>query len=144
MIPEHLKKPKDRKKPLRKIPKSKYYEHEIQSMVEEYLKVLGVTYIRIPDATFKAIYHGTSITLRDKSVMSTYLKGLPDLTIFHPTRYFRDKYPIVLPLELKRENGRLSTHQLRWQKLIGTHIAYGFDEAKRIIDEFLQKTPIYK
>lgn len=136
--PEYLKKPKDRKKPVRRRTKPKMKEYELQTLVEEYLKTRGAFFYRIPDAAFKVINSGQSVSLRDKAIISSYLKGLPDLTIFHPTKVYKERYPVVLPLELKVENGKLSQGQVHWQKKIGTIVAYGWDQAKKIIDDFLE------
>jgi len=110
-------------------------ECDLQAMAEEYLDVMHVAYIRIPDSLYAAIYN-TSINARTKGFISGYLKGLPDLTIFHPTRKI-GPYPAVLPLEIKTEAGKLSKSQVDWQDKINTIVTKGWDETKQAIDDFL-------
>jgi len=115
-------------------------EEDIQALAEEYLDARNVSFFRIPDEAFKAIHSGTSLRLWDKAKISKYLKGFPDLTIFHPTKVYKNKYPVVLPLELKTEIGTLSPSQESWKGRIGTIVARGWNEVKKEIDEFLDNS----
>lgn len=114
-------------------------EDVLQARTEEYLDSKGVSYIRIPDSLNKAVFANGFISSKDKAFISSYLRGLPDLTIFHP-RIKLGKYAIVLPLELKTQAGEMSNAQLEWQDKIGTIEAKGWSKIKAEIDEFLNTT----
>ena len=129
-------KPKDIKKPRAKpVKMCKMKEHDIQVMIEEYLILRGLTFIRIPDSLFSAIYN-SSMSARVKAFISQYLKGISDLTIFHPTAKIKG-YPIVPSLEIKTGKGKLSPSQERWKEKVRGVVTYGFDDTKKAIDDFL-------
>ena len=109
-------------------------ERVIQAKVEEYLLVLGVKAIRLPDSLFRSIYAGKGVSLGVKSQISGAIAGLPDLMIPKITK----KGTLILPLELKAKDGIIGPKQRKWEKVLGTVYAYSFDEAKKLIDDFLE------
>ena len=129
--------PKPGAKKKKSTPKAKMPEKDLQEMTEQYLDAMNVRYFRIPDALLRAIFGNNFATPWEKAQISDYLKGYPDLTIFHPTKYYKGLYPTVLPLELKTEAGKMSQGQKKWQKDIGTLEAKGWDAIKAEIDKFL-------
>ena len=134
MIPKFPKPGKKKKKPL---PKVILKEADLQELAEQYLEARNIKYFRIPDALYGAIFANNFATPYQKREISAYLKGYPDLTIFHPSKYRKGIYPSVLPLELKTEAGKMSQGQKAWQRDIGTIEAKGWDEIKTEIDKFL-------
>lgn len=120
----------------RSTPKSTEPEKSIQHKAEFYLDLKGAAYVRLPDSLMSAIFATPRISPRDKAFISGYLKGVADLTIFHPTKKI-GPYPIVLSLEIKTESGKLTQGQINWQKKVGTIVAYGWPDTKEKIDCFL-------
>lgn len=127
-------KPSKRKKALPKVTEK---ESSIQRKIEKYLDLRQVAYIRLPGSLMNEIFGRFSrADSRDKAFISNYLKGLPDLTIFHPTKKI-GPYSIVLPLELKTERGKLTTSQMYWQRKCGTIVTRGWKETLAEVDKFL-------
>ena len=111
-------------------------EKEIQAAVERYLDLRGLYFIRIPDALYRWVFGaGASIPVWVRGLISSYMKGQPDLIILKPMGNGRGCF--ALPLELKSESGEMSDEQLRIQAEIGTFIAHSEEEAIKIIDEFI-------
>lgn len=125
--------PKEVRKKLKK--KSTIPEAVIQRQVDEYLALLGVRPIRIPDSLYRSIYAQKSVPIHVKANIAKHIAGLPDLLIPRLT----DKGLMILPLELKTESGKLGPKQVKWQQTLGTKVAHSFDEAKELIDEFLKE-----
>jgi len=110
-------------------------EKDIQDQVDNYLRVLGIKPIRMPDALFRSIYaKGNGVKLHIKSQIANSIAGLPDLII----PLITEKGTLILPLELKAIGGELGPKQIKWQKHLGTVVAYSFEEAKILIDDFLK------
>ena len=127
--------PKSVKKKLKGSKKAKTPEKEIQRAVENYLTVLGITPIRIPDSLYRSIYANRSISLHIKADIARSISGLPDLMIPKLT----DKGLMILPLELKTSVGKLGPKQIKWQRHLGTVVARSFEDAKILIDNFLER-----
>jgi len=117
-------------------PKVTEPEAVVQEQVETYLNIHGVPFVRLPDALMRGIFASHHIPPHQKKVISSYLKGLPDILAFHPSKKV-DDYRVVLPLELKTERGNLTQGQKAWQRKIGTLVANGYAAAKEQIDKFL-------
>ncbi len=128
-------KPGPRKK--KRIPRPKVTEKEgtIQAWAEAYLMRLNIPFIRFPDVLLRSYFTNPNIPAYQKRQASKYLKGVPDLLIVHPKR--EGKYCRMLPLELKREDGVLTSSQLAWQEAIGTVVSYGWDQTLAEIEAFL-------
>ena len=127
-------KPGKRVKKAARVKKPKIPEKEIQAQVESYLRVLGIKPIRMPDALYRSIYANRSVSMHVKSQIANHIAGLPDLIIPLVT----EKGTLILPLELKAIGGKLGPKQIKWQKELNTVVAYSFEEAKTLIDDFLK------
>ena len=127
-------KPGKRKKKTTRVKKPKIPEKEIQAQVESYLRVLGIKPIRMPDALYRSIYANRSVPIHVKSQIANHIAGLPDLIIPLVT----EKGTLILPLELKAIGGKLGPKQVKWQRELGTVVAYDFETAKQLIDDFLK------
>ncbi len=119
-------------------------EEKLQIAVCKYLK------LQYPDVIFTAESSGLKLTI-GQAVIAKQLrsnKGLPDLMIFEPNKYYHGLF-----IELKKEGTRLkngnmpNTEHIREQGEILTKLrtlgycatfACGFDEAKEIIDNYLK------
>ena len=97
-------------------------ESELQNLCEEYLQMLGIRYIRIPDQVYGSLF--SSATFRARGLMAAYLKGLPDLTMLFES----GKYVCV---ELKTTCGNLRQGQKHWSSgYVGKfyHVIRTFEE----------------
>ena len=119
-------------------------EEKLQIAVCKYLK------LQYPDVIFTAESSGLKLTI-GQAVIAKQLrssKGLPDLMIFEPNKYYNGLF-----IELKKEGTRLkngdmpSTKHIKEQEHILCSLfakgyyacfACGFDEAKKIIDNYLK------
>jgi hypothetical protein len=83
---------------------------------------------------------GVRTSMRQAVMMKRtgYVKGFPDIFIYEPRDAFHG-----LAIEMKREKGGVvSLHQKEWHKKLTERryfcaICKGFDEAKKVIDEYL-------
>ncbi len=116
-------------KKARKSPIGKTPEAVLQGQAEAYLDLLGVFYIRIPDSLLRTIFATPGIPIYVKCEVADCLKGVPDLTIIKDGR--------VLPVELKREGGKMSTAQREVQRAIGTIQIERFEDFKALVDGWL-------
>ena len=115
-------------------------ESVLQSQVEGYLDVKGISYIHIPDAMYKFLYSGYLADALKKNfklygwlkgiqkVVSNSFLGLPDLLIFKAGK--------LLAIELKTSKGRTSKSQDKWIKKLNAKVCRSFEEAKEVIDEW--------
>lgn len=117
-------KPKDLGKAL-KIPES-----ALQKVCEDYLIIRRLAFIRIPDAVYREIFGRRSVSVRLRSLVSSYLKGLPDLTILFQSGHY-------LAIELKSRTGKMSQGQKNYKKLVGDnyYVIKSFDAFRKLIDE---------
>ena len=107
-------------------------EKEIQSKAESYLNEFGLKFIHIPDSVLGHIaQHGAS---QVRNAVSRSLKGIPDLLIFSKS----EKFNHCFMLELKTEKGTLRQGQINWHKGQNVVVTYGWDEARKAIDEFIK------
>jgi len=103
-------------------------ESALQEQCEQYLKILRIPFIRIPDSIYRLINSG-KIPINVKLKISQYLKGLPDLTIL-----FKNKY---LCVELKSKKGKQTQGQKNFQKTVGDnyYLVRSFDAFRSLVDE---------
>lgn len=88
-------------------------EAQIQKQCESLLDTMRLAYIRIPDKLYSTIYSPYSkIPPQTKAFISTFIKGIPDITIL-----LRDGRFICC--ELKTTTGKLSQGQKNFCKLVG-------------------------
>lgn len=102
-------------------------ESAVQEKAEAYLEAIGMRYIHIPAPLQHWIrFHCPAWIAK---LASIYLKGIPDLVIFHQNGRY-------LLLELKTEKGTVSQSQESWSKGLKLEVAYGWIEAEKILKDF--------
>ncbi len=115
------------------VPRATRPEKQIQESVEAYLRLRGLAYFHLPDALLKAGFsHGAAINFALINAARD-VRGFPDLLVFDERRQGE-----VLCVELKTETGKMSVNQREWQRILGTKLCRGFEEAKTVIDEWLE------
>ena len=91
------------------------------------------------DVKFSAICHSTyteSIQAKTKNILDGLRRGLPDLFLII------NKHPFFI--EMKSSKGVLSDFQKRWINKINecegikAYVCYSFEDAKKVIDNYLQ------
>ena len=114
-------------------------EHQLQKSIIEYIK------LQYPKALYCASAGGlrTSITQAKRMKATGYIAGFPDLAIFEPLGYYYGLF-----LEIKTEKGRTSKKQLHWVESLNERnykavVVYGFDQAKKELDEYLNQKEFY-
>lgn len=107
-------------------------ESSLQRQCEEYLDLHRITYIRVPDAIYKAIFGTTDIKPHIKRLISSFIKGLPDLTILIKGV----KYNQALCVELKTSKGKLSQGQKSFAKNVNVHIVRSFEDFEKLVNAF--------
>lgn len=106
-------------------------EAEIQGRVEAYCDSLGLPWFHIPAALLQAGFaHGKPVNYAIINAAQD-VRGFPDLTIFDPSR---GRY---LSIELKTKVGRATHRQRDWLRDLNGHLCRGFEEAKDVIDGWL-------
>ncbi len=115
------------------VPKATKPEKQIQESVEAYLRLRGLAYFHLPDALLKAGFsHGAAINYALINAARD-VRGFPDLLIFDERRQGE-----CLSVELKTETGKMSVNQREWQRILGTKLCRGFDEARAVIDDWMK------
>ena len=103
-------------------------EHQLQRQCEQYLRINNIVFIRVPDAIYKAIFGNRLIPPATRALISSFIKGLPDLTILLPS----GKYICV---ELKTATGKMSQGQKEFARNIPVTICRTFEEFRKLVDE---------
>lgn len=84
-------------------------ECEIQNECEAILNALGIRFIHIPDIVYRMCSRFSSLKVLEKSIISKYLKGVPDLIIlFRSGRY--------VCVELKKTDGTQQHGQKKFER----------------------------
>lgn len=112
--------------------RAKVPESVIEEQVEELLDNLGLKYIRIPDSVYGAIFGSPKIPIWIKTLASSFLKGLPDITVL-----LKDGRYICI--ELKTSAGKLSQGQKTFAKAVGEknyHVKRSADEVVELLKEY--------
>lgn len=109
----------------------RFKEDSLQKQVARYLDLIGVTWCHVANERKTSFQAGKR--LKDKGVKS----GVPDCVIFTPNKIYNG-----LALELKIKPNKPTKNQLEWLSKLSlinwcTDVAYNFDEAKEIIDNYL-------
>jgi hypothetical protein len=98
----------------------------LQSQCEQYLELLGLEYLHIPNSLWAIVMRsGCQGAINE---CSDYLKGFPDLIIMAKSRY--------LAIELKTEIGKVSHAQEQKRKNLDGKIARSFEEFRELVDQF--------
>ena len=63
-------------------------ESDLQRKCEELLEWKHIPIIRIPDDAYRVIFANPHINNRDRAIISRFLKGLPDITMFRKLAEF--------------------------------------------------------
>ena len=110
-------------------------EADLQRQCEQYLEVMGIDYIRIPNAVYNMIFGPHSkLTGQQKSFCAKYLKGLKDLFVLVPD----SEYVRGIVIELKSAKGKLSQGQKKKHRNLPTHIVRDFRRFEELINEFMK------
>lgn len=108
-------------------------ERDLQIVCEEYLEMLNIRYIRVPDFIYKHVFGSYNVKPYLKAMVSKYIKGQPDLTVL-----FRDgKYCCV---ELKTGHNQ-TTGQKQFERSVGSgnyHICRSIEEFTVLINGYLK------
>ena len=114
-------------------------EYQLQKAIINYIK------LQYPNVLYCASAGGlrTSITQAKRMKATGYVAGFPDLAIFEPLNY---SYGLFL--EIKTEKGKPSKNQLHWINCLNERnykavVVYGFEQAKKELDEYLNKKEFY-
>ncbi len=99
------------------------------------LKSYGLKYFHIPDNLLCFLKTNSAVPQGIRNLISEHFKGVPDLVIFHKNQ---DGYNFCLLLELKTENGKVSTGQKNWHAGLNVNVTYGLGEAKKVVEEFIE------
>lgn len=124
------------KKGLKTAKKGSDLESIVQAQIEDYLELKDLSFVRIPDSVYQYIFTTPSTPFWIRKEAQKYMKGRPDLIILKTHKGIL----YALPLELKREGIEILVRdQAKIQKEIGTLVGDGFENARKIIDEWEAK-----
>lgn len=117
------------------VARAKVPEASIQAACEAFLDLRGIEYLHIPAYVLNAAFSGrTGIgggQLWAMSAAVQYIRGFPDLLIFHPDR---KRY---LAVELKTEVGKLTDNQIKWQQGVGTVVCRSFEDFRIVFEKWM-------
>lgn len=108
-------------------------EAMLQKQCEDYLVIRKIAFVRIPDAVYREVFGRNNTSPRLRGVISSYLKGLPDLTVLYPSGRY-------LAIELKSGSGKMTQGQKNFKKLVGVdnyYLVRSFDAFRELVDENL-------
>ena len=103
-------------------------EKAIQKACEQYLDLMQITYIRIPDEVYRVIFGYSFIPIWVKKIIAAFLKGLPDITLLFKTGRYHC-------FELKTAKGKLS----QGQKSFCVGVGVQNYTVVRSVEEFIDK-----
>lgn len=103
-------------------------ESILQEQCEQYLELRGLTFIRLPDALYRAVFGNSVIPPHIKRLISACIKGVPDLTILFPDGTY-------LAIELKSRSGKQTPGQKQFSRNIRDHyhICRDFESFQKLI-----------
>ena len=112
-------------------------ESILQKQAEDYLEILNLTYIRIPDTMNSIVFGTPSIPEHVKIQIASFTAGVADLTILHPEGHF-------LCVELKSDIGKQKQNQKDWaRRIIGSYfIIRTFEDFRELVDNWLKQVAI--
>lgn len=104
-------------------------EATLQKSVEQYLKLVGLTYVHIPASIQRYIWAKSSrVPIHIAAEASRAFKGVPDLMIFGGAGR-------CLVMELKAPKGKLTPEQAKWERL-GLVVCRTVEDAVSKIEDF--------
>lgn len=115
-----------------KTPSAKISEHDLQVQCENYLKLIGLYFIRVPDAIYSSIFGNRFVHPKTKKLISSFIKGVPDLMIFKKD----GEYSKCLMVELKVGKNKLSQGQLNVARQVPVHVVRDFLTFTKKVNEF--------
>lgn len=108
-------------------------ESQIQTAIINYIK------LQYPKVLYCASAGGLRTSIKQARMMKAtgYVRGTPDIAVYEPIGKFHSLF-----LEVKTLKGRPTKEQLWWRDELNkrgfiSEIVYGFDEAKIILDKYL-------
>ena len=108
----------------------KITEDQLQSQCEEYLNIIGLPFIRFPSTLYRKIFGPyNTLSAQVRGWLSTYMKGVPDLTILHPWGRY-------LCVELKTQRGKLSQGQKGFAKRVPVTVCRSFEGFRDLVDRW--------
>ena len=118
----------------------KISEHTLTAQCEAYLTQIEATFVRIPDAVYRAIFGGHTIKPYIKALVSRFLKGIPDFVILKRHSDYDTSLTIAhaLCIELKTDIGKQSQGQKAFAKKIPVMVIRDFESFKDAVDYFLR------
>jgi len=116
-------------------------ESVLQRQCEEYLNVRGIQFIRMPDSAYKAIFANPNLKSKDKSLISSFIKGLPDITILEP---ITDEYCLSCCIELKSAKGKLSQGQKNFGRRVPVKVVRSFEQFESEVNKFMREVEKFK
>ena len=140
-VPKPPKKPKKSKMSVSEFKATVETESVLQRQCEEYLNMRSIQFIRMPDTAYKAIFANPKLSGRDKALISSFIKGLPDITILEP---ITDDYSMSLCVELKSAKGKLSQGQKNFGKRVPVKVVRSFEEFEALVNKFMEAVEAYK
>ena len=103
----------------------KLTEADLTRQCEEYLEYYpNLRVIRVPDAAYSAIFANSHISGHMRSLISSFLKGLPDFIILKPD----GEYNQALCVELKVGKNKMSQGQKHFAEKANVKLIYKFDD----------------
>lgn len=110
-----------------KIKRTKHSEADLQGLCEHYLEVMGLQYIRIPDAVLGYLSK-PSTPSPIRKLVGDYMRGQPDLVVLCANK--------VLLVELKSDIGRVRDSQNAWAKGLELNVVRDFDTFRELVDRW--------
>ena len=125
-------KPEPRHRPKRRV-KVSIPERDLQGMAEDLCNAAGIRFFRIPDKllSFLKLYAPQWVRV----FTARYFAGVPDMMLFKALPNGRNE---VVFLEIKTEAGKVSPNQRSWHSGLNVKVAYGWEEVKQVITEFVE------
>jgi len=112
-------------------------EIDLQRQCESLLQYIpNIQYIRIPDAIYKTIFGNNHVKPYIKRLISSFIKGLPDLIILKKQD---DIYCKAVCIELKTAIGKMSQGQRSFAKVVPVIVIRSFEQFEKTLKAFLDE-----
>ena len=114
----------------KRVSRGRTSESELQKLCEDYLIINRISFIRIPDAMYRAVFGIPGIPPHIKAMIAEFVRGVPDITILRDN----GTYDCI---ELKTEIGKQSTGQKQFERKVAEghyHIVRSFEEFRKLVD----------
>lgn len=113
-------------------------ESDLQKQCEQFLEYCpDIAVIRFPDAAYRAIFgFGSNLPDWIKKLIASYVKGIPDLTLL---KNKADGTVAALPVELKKDDGKLSQGQKKFAGIVTVYVIRDFESFVEMVEDFRKK-----